>query len=248
MVRDVSSLETMPPTCTWKKKSLVLVYLDNDINDGFIADEDKFFITAALIDRKDVNDESYNMYQRNPSGHSTSCKLNRKKTLASNDNTIKTGQRCLLMAKGTATTKTWRDPKRESEVVNNHNLEPMTRRISNTKICVALSNPSAVDDLISSSRLLRSSSGTKHIYINHDLSKRQAEKGLIRPFRMALANVRSLQNKRNDLNVFLSEYDPNIFQLSKHGFHQKIVTNCFYLLVSVLLEKTVERVVVVWLS
>ncbi|ESN90115.1 hypothetical protein HELRODRAFT_182809 [Helobdella robusta] len=34
-----------------------------------------------------------------------------------------------------------------------------------------------------------------------------------RTLRMSLANVRSLQNKKNDLNLFLSEYDPDIFSV-----------------------------------
>ncbi|ESN99420.1 hypothetical protein HELRODRAFT_162968 [Helobdella robusta] len=74
------SFDIMPPTCTWKK-SLVLVYLDDDINDDFIADEDESFIAASLIDRKDVNDEFYDMHQRYPSDHSTPRELNRKNHL-----------------------------------------------------------------------------------------------------------------------------------------------------------------------
>ncbi|ESN90795.1 hypothetical protein HELRODRAFT_182626 [Helobdella robusta] len=108
-----SSFEIKPLTCTWKK-NLVLFYLDDDMNDGFIADEDEFFIAASLINRKDVNEESYNMHQRYPSGHPTPRKLNRKKALASSDNKINKGPRHLPMARGTETTKTWREPKRNN--------------------------------------------------------------------------------------------------------------------------------------
>ncbi|ESN93915.1 hypothetical protein HELRODRAFT_180322 [Helobdella robusta] len=48
-------------------KTLVFVYLDDDISDGFIADEDEFFIAASLIDRNYVNDESNIVHQSYPS-------------------------------------------------------------------------------------------------------------------------------------------------------------------------------------
>ncbi|ESO12096.1 hypothetical protein HELRODRAFT_158517 [Helobdella robusta] len=41
--RRYSSFEITPTKCTWNN-SLVLVYLDDDINDGFIADEDEICI------------------------------------------------------------------------------------------------------------------------------------------------------------------------------------------------------------
>ncbi|ESO04321.1 hypothetical protein HELRODRAFT_172681 [Helobdella robusta] len=111
-----------------------------------------------------------------------------------------------------------------------------TRRIGKSKLCVTLSNSPVAEDLIASSRILLSSPPTKNIYINPDLSKRQAEQAffkrqkrrlnktsnlqMISPFvqsnrnghlRLALANVRSLQKKTNDLSLFLSTYDPDIF-------------------------------------
>ncbi|ESO06760.1 hypothetical protein HELRODRAFT_191184 [Helobdella robusta] len=78
---DSSSFERTPPPRT-RKESLVLFYLDDDFNDGFIADEDEFFIAPSLIDRKDVGSKYYNMHVSYPSGHSTPRKLNKKKALA----------------------------------------------------------------------------------------------------------------------------------------------------------------------
>ncbi|ESO08259.1 hypothetical protein HELRODRAFT_184634, partial [Helobdella robusta] len=50
-----------------------------------------------------------------------------------------------------------------------------TRRFGNCKMCVTLNNSTSVEDLIASSRILRASPTTKKIFINPDLSKRQAE-------------------------------------------------------------------------
>ncbi|ESO08362.1 hypothetical protein HELRODRAFT_169177 [Helobdella robusta] len=80
---------------------MYLVYLDNDINGGFIADRNKMCITASLIDRKDVNNNYCNMHLSNPSGHSTPFKLNRKISLALRANKIKKKPRRLPMARGT---------------------------------------------------------------------------------------------------------------------------------------------------
>ncbi|ESO02807.1 hypothetical protein HELRODRAFT_174226 [Helobdella robusta] len=73
---DDSSFQITPPTSSWKK-SLIFFYLDDNINDGFIADENEFCIAASLIDKKYVNN-NYNMHQSYRSGHFTPCKLNRK--------------------------------------------------------------------------------------------------------------------------------------------------------------------------
>ncbi|ESN94027.1 hypothetical protein HELRODRAFT_184488, partial [Helobdella robusta] len=55
-----------------------------------------------------------------------------------------------------------------------------TRRIGSSRLCVTLSGPSAVDDLIFSSRILRSKPDTRNIFINFDLSKRQTEQAYIK--------------------------------------------------------------------
>ncbi|ESO02855.1 hypothetical protein HELRODRAFT_174288 [Helobdella robusta] len=73
---DDSSFEITPPTCTWKE-SLVLVYPDNGINDGFIADENAICIALSLIGKKDVNSKYYNMQLNSSFGHSTLRKISR---------------------------------------------------------------------------------------------------------------------------------------------------------------------------
>ncbi|ESN91430.1 hypothetical protein HELRODRAFT_165464 [Helobdella robusta] len=50
-----------------------------------------------------------------------------------------------------------------------------TRRFGNCKMCVTLNNSTSVEYLIASSRILRASPATKKIFMNPDLSKRQAE-------------------------------------------------------------------------
>ncbi|ESO09074.1 hypothetical protein HELRODRAFT_169013 [Helobdella robusta] len=50
---NVSSFELTLPTCN-RKKSFVLINLDDDVNDGFIANEDEICIAASLIDNKGV--------------------------------------------------------------------------------------------------------------------------------------------------------------------------------------------------
>ncbi|ESO11795.1 hypothetical protein HELRODRAFT_166840 [Helobdella robusta] len=77
---------------------------DFKINDGFIADEDEICIAASLIDKKDVNKESYNMHLSYLSGYSTPRKLKRKKAPASSANRIKKRPRRLPMARRTKTT------------------------------------------------------------------------------------------------------------------------------------------------
>ncbi|ESN98650.1 hypothetical protein HELRODRAFT_162088 [Helobdella robusta] len=51
-----------------------------------------------------------------------------------------------------------------------------TRRIGNHRLCVTLDNSSAAEDLIASSRILRSSSTTKGIFINPDFPKGRPNK------------------------------------------------------------------------
>ncbi|ESN94492.1 hypothetical protein HELRODRAFT_164349 [Helobdella robusta] len=96
-----------------------------------------------------------------------------------------------------------------------------TRRIGNHRLCVTLDNSSAAEDLIASLRILRSSSTTKGIFINPDLSKRQAEQAfLIRQERRRIRttnnnskNAQPFLSKQNDLNLFLSVYRPEIFSV-----------------------------------
>ncbi|ESO00371.1 hypothetical protein HELRODRAFT_175781 [Helobdella robusta] len=59
---DDSSFEITLPART-RNESLVLVYLDDDINNGFIVDGDEICIAVSLIDSKNVNYESYSMHQ-----------------------------------------------------------------------------------------------------------------------------------------------------------------------------------------
>ncbi|ESO10384.1 hypothetical protein HELRODRAFT_183708 [Helobdella robusta] len=68
-----------------------------------------------------------------------------------------------------------------------------TRSIGSSKLCVTLSGPSAVDDLISSCRILRSKPDTRNIFINFDLSKRQTEQAYIK--RQARRLVKSAGDK-----------------------------------------------------
>ncbi|ESO08332.1 hypothetical protein HELRODRAFT_169142 [Helobdella robusta] len=71
-----------------------------------------------------------------------------------------------------------------SSICENHlPIKPQivrTRLIGKSKLCVTLSNLSATEDLIASSKILRSSPATKNIYCNPDLSKRQAEKAFLK--------------------------------------------------------------------
>ncbi|ESN95643.1 hypothetical protein HELRODRAFT_179113 [Helobdella robusta] len=99
---DVFDFEKTLPVLAWNE-CLILVYLDDDINDGFIADEDEFFIAVSVIERKDVSDKSYNMHPRYPSGHSTPRKHNRKILLALSANKIKKGPGRLPMTRETET-------------------------------------------------------------------------------------------------------------------------------------------------
>ena len=57
------------------------------------------------------------------------------------------------------------------------NVRRFGKEPTNTRLCVTLMNPEAVTDLISSSRVLRLSAdpSTRKVFINHDLTPREAE-------------------------------------------------------------------------
>ncbi|ESO10197.1 hypothetical protein HELRODRAFT_168073 [Helobdella robusta] len=73
-----------------------------------------------------------------------------------------------------------------------------TRRIGSSRLCVTLSGPSAVDDLIFSSRILRSKTDTRNIFINFDLSKRQAEQTYIKRQARRLAKLAGDKSKAEE--------------------------------------------------
>ena len=62
------------------------------------------------------------------------------------------------------------------------NVRRLGKEPANTRLCVTLTNSEAVSDLISSSRVLRLSTdpSTRKVFINHDLTPREAEAAYLR--------------------------------------------------------------------
>ncbi|ESO00161.1 hypothetical protein HELRODRAFT_175981 [Helobdella robusta] len=87
--------------------------------------------------QKDVNVESYNMYQRYSSGHSTSQKISVKILLATGANKIKKEPRRLPMARGTKVIETWRDIKGNKTGFNSKALVWLHNRRRRKRRCPA---------------------------------------------------------------------------------------------------------------